>query len=62
MIITINCPCCTQKVDHESMFTVRAGDCFNCTCGKKLVIKVIGNPPQVEEVKAIKYSILKDKK
>jgi len=58
----MNCPGCQSQFEVDSIFTVRLGDYFSCSCGKKLFVKSLGNPLQMEEVIPPKFSSLKEKK
>lgn len=62
MIINVKCPGCELVIEHESVFTVRIGDRFTCTCGKNLCLTKLGEPALAEVIQDNKYSTIKDKK
>lgn len=61
MIINITCPSCKLASDHDSIFTVRSGDRFTCTCSKVLCVTKL-HPIVVEEVIPNKSYLTREKK
>jgi hypothetical protein len=61
MIINFICPACKASAEYDSLFTVRAGDRFTCTCLKTLCVTRL-LPFTVEEVIPNKSYVTREKK
>lgn len=58
---SISCPCCSKSFDVDPTFPIKIGDRFKCTCNKTLSIIKLTNPLTAEEVKAPKFTMIKEK-